>query len=259
MKIKILPKKGPTFRFMLEDSTPAFANALRRVMIAEIPNLAIDVVEFTDNTSALFDEMVAHRFGMVPLDFDPKKFNFKGECSCGGKGCSSCEVFFAVEKTGPAVVYSSDFKSSNKSVKPVSPDFPMVELLKNQTLKLEAIARLGLGKNHSKYQAANVSYTYLPLIEVSDHKSASRIERACPKGVLAVKNKKLVLADPYSCNECRVCEEASNGSVKVKADDTKFVFSVESISGLDPSYIVSEASRILQEKANEFKSQLKGI
>ncbi|MCK5023961.1 MAG: DNA-directed RNA polymerase subunit D [Candidatus Aenigmarchaeota archaeon] len=259
MKIKILSKKGSNLKFLLDDTTPGFANALRRIMISEVPTLAIEIAEFTDNTSALFDEMIAHRFGLIPLEFDPSKFNFKEECKCNGKGCPLCEVFFALEKTGPVMVYSGDLKSTNKAVKPISPDFPMVELLKDQNLKLEAIAVLGTGKNHAKFQAANASYTYFPQIDVSDHKDAKKIEKACPRGVLAVKNSKLVLADPYNCNECRSCEDASNDKVKVNSDNTKFIFNVDSISGLDVTYIVEQASKILQDKANEFKDQLKGF
>ena len=259
MKIKIISRKEENLRFLLDSATPAFANALRRVMLAEVPNLAIDFVEFQDNTSALFDEVIAHRLGMLPLQFDPKKFNFTDECKCKGKGCPSCEVFFALEKTGPAMVYSSDLKSSNRGVKPTSPDFPIVKLLKGQHAKLEAIARLGRGKEHAKFQSANISYSYLPTIEVSQIKEAKRIVKSCPKGVLGVKNRNLVLLDPYKCDECRACEEASGNNVKIKSDPTKFVFSVESISGLEPRYVVEESSRILQGKAKEFKDQLRRV
>jgi DNA-directed RNA polymerase subunit D len=260
LKVKIIEKNEEKLKFILEDSDAAFANTLRRIMITEIPNLAIDIVEFYDNTSALFDEVIAHRLGLIPLVFDPTKFNFTEECKCGGKGCSLCQVFFALEKTGPCTVYSSDLKSSDKNVKPTSPDFPIVKLLKDQKIKLEAIARLGRGKEHAKFQAANASYSYLPLLEVSSKaEGLEKIMKACPKGVLEIKNKKLVLADPYKCDLCKVCEEVSEGEVKIKGDETKFVFNVETISGLEPVYIVEKAIEILEEKAKEFKEQLKGL
>jgi len=259
LKIKIISKKGDTWRFLLENSTPAFANALRRIMMSEIPNLAIEWVDFHDNTSALFDEVIAHRLGMIPLQFDPKKFNFAGECKCKEKGCPLCQVVFSVEKSGPSMVYSGDMKSSNRSVKSVNPDFPIVKLLKGQKLKLEAIAVLGTGKDHAKWQTANVSYQYLPQLEVKDSRELKKIVKECPKGVLGIKNRKLVLIDPFGCDECRVCEDVSENGVVIKSDPNKFVFKVESISGLDPKHIVSEAARILEEKANEFKSEIKNI
>ena len=259
MKIKIISRKGEKLRFLLEGSTPAFANTLRRIMVSEIQNLAIDVVEFNDNTSALFDEIIAHRLGMLPLLFDPDKFNMQDECKCGGKGCPSCQVFFALEKTGPATVYSSDLKSSNRSVKPTSPDFPIVKLLKDQHIKLEAIAKLGIGKVNSKFQAANVSYTYLPVMEFSKHDDVKKVASMCPKGAIEVKGNKITLSDPFECDECRICEEVSSGSVKIESDPTKFVFSIESISGLEPAYIVEKSAQILQEKAKEFKNQLKDM
>lgn len=259
LKIKIISRKGENLRFLLDGTTPAFANTLRRIMLSEVPNLAIDVVEFEDNTSALFDEVVAHRLGMVPISFDPKKFNFKEECKCNGKGCTLCEVFFALEKTGPATVYTSDLKSSNKAVKPLFSETPIVKLLKGQHVKLQSIARLGRGIDHAKFQSANVSYSYLPGLEVSDAKDIKKIEKSCPKGVLEIKSRKLVLIDPYSCDECRVCEETSGDKVKIKSDPTKFVFHIESISGLEPKHILDESVRILQEKAKEFTAQLKRL
>ncbi len=259
MKIKIISRKGENLRFLLEGTNPAFANTLRRIMVGEIPNMTIDVLELWNNTSALFDETIAHRLGLIPLEFDPDKFNFVEECKCDGKGCPSCQVFFALEKTGPAMVYSSDLKSSNKSVKPTFPDFPIVKLLKDQHIKLEAIARLGRGKDHAKFQTANVAYSYLPSIEVSKTDDFKRIVSACPKGVLAIKNRKLVLTDPYNCDDCKACEDVGSGNIKITGDPTKFVFKIESISGLEPDYIVEKAVEILQEKAKEFKDQLKEV
>jgi DNA-directed RNA polymerase subunit D len=259
LKIKIISRKGEKLRFLLDGAKPEFANTLRRIIAAEVPNLAIDVVELSNNTSALFDETIAHRLGMIPLEFDPDKFNMPGECKCDGKGCPSCQVFFALEKTGPAMVLSSDLKSSNKSVKPTSPDFPIVKLLKDQHLKLEAVARLGIGREHSKFQTANASYTHLPLIEVSKHEDLKKIANACPKSVLEVKGAKLVFVDPFECDECKVCSEISNDAVRVESDPTKFVFRVESISGLEPAYIVEKAAQILQEKAKDFRDQLKDM
>jgi DNA-directed RNA polymerase subunit D len=54
-------------RFILSGCTPAFANSFRREMIGGVAKLAIEDVKIYDNTSALFDEMLAHRLGLIPL------------------------------------------------------------------------------------------------------------------------------------------------------------------------------------------------
>lgn len=43
------------------------ANALRRIMIAEIPTVAIEKVNLYQNTSIIADEVLVHRLGLVPL------------------------------------------------------------------------------------------------------------------------------------------------------------------------------------------------
>ncbi len=255
MKVHVLSKKGDTVVFVLDGATPAFANAMRRIMISEVPTLAVEWVDFHINGSILFDEVIAHRIGLIPIVFDPKKFGLKDECKCGGKGCPLCETVFALEKTGPSVVSSGDLKSSNKAVKPTSPDFPIVELLKGQNIKLEARAQLGTGLQHAKWQAANASYQYYPELEVSKDCKPQDLKgcvSACPKGILALSGNELTLEDPARCDLCLKCESVTDG-VKMRADPNKFIFRVETASGLAPSYIIEKAGEILQVKAEEFK------
>lgn len=255
MKVQVLKKKGDTVVFVLDGATPAFANALRRIMISEVPTMSVEWVDFHKNSSILFDEVISHRMGLIPLRFDPKKFNLKEECKCGGKGCTLCEAVFAVEKKGPAIVYSGELKASNKDVKPTSPNFPIAELLENQDLKFEARAELGTGRRHAKWQAANAAYQYFPEIEATKDAKPADLKKAvsfCPKGALALKGSRLVVKDPMACDLCLKCESAGEG-IKIKADPGKFIFRVESVSGLSPAEIVEKAAEILGSKAEEFK------
>ncbi|KAJ3861705.1 DNA-directed RNA polymerase [Lentinula novae-zelandiae] len=58
----------------------SIANAFRRIMIAEVPTIAIDQVYVFDNTSVIHDEVLAHRIGLVPLNVDPRTMDgWEGE------------------------------------------------------------------------------------------------------------------------------------------------------------------------------------
>ena len=160
MKIKILEKNGREIKFSIEGITPGFANALRRVMMTEVPTMAIEWVDFKKNDSVLPDEILANRLGQVPLTFDRKAYNLPGNCKCEGKGCSRCQVEMVLKKKGPGVVHSGDLKSKAKDVQPVFDKIPITELFKDEELQFEATAQLGLGKEHTKWQAAVAGYNY---------------------------------------------------------------------------------------------------
>lgn len=259
MKVKIFSNKGDKLEFLLEDTDISFANSLRRVMISEVPTMSVEWVDIVDNNSVLFDEVISHRFGMMPVKFDPDKFVFTEDCKCKGKGCPLCQVVFVLDKKGPSIVRSGDLKTSDKSVTPTDPEFILAELLEGQAIKLEAVVRLGLGTKHAKHHAANASYNYYPVITVKGSaEDAKNAVKACPKGILEVKGTEIDIKDPSKCDLCRLCMENSK-NVEIKGDPSRIVFRVESVSGLKPEYIVSKAAEILGEKAAEFKKHMEKI
>jgi DNA-directed RNA polymerase subunit D len=156
----------------MENLNPQFANALRRIMISEIPIMAINSVDFTENESVLYNEVIAHRLGLVPLVFDIKKFHFKEEDE---KADSLSEVVLVISKKGPGMIYSKNIKSSDPDVKPLYDNIPIVELFDDQKLKLEASASLGYAKNHARYQAAIAHYRYFPTAVLKDKLTKKRL------------------------------------------------------------------------------------
>ena len=173
MKVRILEKTERKMKFEVTGLTPALAGELRHIMISEIPTMAIEWVNFHKNDSVLWDEIIASRLGLIPLTFDPKFYNMKDSCSCDGKGCVHCQVTLVLKKKGPCTVYSGDLVSSDKNVKPVYENIPIVELMEGQELELEAIAQLGLGKEHAKWQGAIVGYV------ADEDKYTFNVESAC--------------------------------------------------------------------------------
>lgn len=56
---------------MIGIDTP-FANAFRRIMLAEVPTMAIEEVHIFNNTSVMQDEVLSHRLGLLPINVDPR-------------------------------------------------------------------------------------------------------------------------------------------------------------------------------------------
>ena len=154
MEIRVLSnnKEERKVSFIIKDETPAFANTLRRIMTDEVPTMAIEEVEFRKNNSIMYDEMVAHRLGLVPLTTDIKSYNLPEKCKCDGEGCARCQLKLTLKvPKGSGTVYASELKSKDSAVKPVYPKMPIVKLLKGQSLELEATAVLGKGGMHAKW------------------------------------------------------------------------------------------------------------
>src|SRR5512136_936408 len=99
-------------------------NALRRIVLAEVPSMAIDEVVMIENSSILQDEMIAHRLGLVPLKTDLEGYNLPEDCECKSEfGCPQCRVTLTLNaeaRDGTRTVYSGEIVSENEEIVPVS-------------------------------------------------------------------------------------------------------------------------------------------
>ena len=263
MNIRILEKSEDVIKFILEDVDVAFANSLRRIIIAEVPTMAIDDVIIIENSSPLFDEIIAHRLGLIPLKTDLDTYVLPEKCECKGEGCANCQVALTLEveaTDGPMTVYSGHLKSQDPKIVPVSEKIPIVKLAKGQKLILEAYARLGQGKEHAKWQPVSVAaYKYLPIINLDYEKcdQCGACVEACPREILELKNGELVIGDVFNCNLCKSCEEACDlEAIKISYDDKIFIFTVEGTGALPPERILEEAAKILAEKAEQLIKEM---
>jgi len=158
MKVQYLQKDDKKVTFVVKDADYTVANAIRKAIMTYVPSMAIDRVTVYENTSPIYEEIIAQRLGLVPLATDLKTYTLKSECKCGGKGCARCEANFILEKSGPGVVYSGDMKPQDSKVKPVYDNMPITKLGNNQKVKMEMAARLGFMTEHAKFQCALASY-----------------------------------------------------------------------------------------------------
>ena len=162
MQIEFASLDDSLARFTLSGASPAFANAFRRAMIGEVPTLAIEDVRIYDNTSALFDEMLAHRLGLIPIKTDLLTYSTQEKCTCGGAGCPGCTVTYTLSAEGPRMVSSSDLIPQDPKAVPVYDNVPIVKLTKGQKLVLEAKAVLNTGREHAKWQPWSAGTKTIP-------------------------------------------------------------------------------------------------
>ena len=168
MDVKIVERREHEVQFMLTGVKTRVANALRRAMIAEVPKLAIDEVVIHENTSLLYDEQLALRLALIPLKTDLRDFAPDDRISLTLQAVSP-------ERAGSTMVYSKELISSDPGVEAAFQHIPVVKLISDerevgglksvarQKIALEAIARLGRGKEHAKWQPVTVcSYRELP-------------------------------------------------------------------------------------------------
>lgn len=267
MEIEFASLDDSLARFTLSGASTAFANALRRAMIGEVPTLAIEDVRIYDNTSALFDEMLAHRLGLIPITTDLATYTTQDKCSCGGAGCPGCTSTYTLSVEGPKMVTSSDLIPQDPKATPVYENIPIVKLTKGQKLVLEARAVLNTGRAHAKWQPTLVcGYKNYPVITVNDACDAcGNCVDECPREILEIRGKKVGVIDGKlpECSMCRLCERACLASgigeepaIKITAEPDRFIFVVESDGSLTAKEIMNRALLFIKEQAEELDKQL---
>lgn len=184
-KITIRELTTAQVRFTLEGVDASLSNAVRRVCIAEVPTLAIDLVEVLENSSVLCDEFISHRLGLVPLTSTiAKEMRFPYEFEPDDdEDDNKTEVQFELNVKGVSestqAVTSEDLVCHDKRVFPAthvvnekhtgsSAGILLVKLRKNQEVQLQCTARKGIGKDHAKWSpVATAVFRYEPVISVN--------------------------------------------------------------------------------------------
>ncbi|XP_068339593.1 uncharacterized protein [Pyrus communis] len=206
-KVEVINLTEDEMEFDMIGIDPALANAFRRILIAEVPTMAIEKVLIADNTSVIQDEVLAHRLGLIPIKVDPRSFEFTGnntpdekntivfklhvQCKRGGQRISvkSKELIWlpngsefplesqdtksessSKQKTYTSFTCSQDSlpEFSDNPIAPTSGDIIIARLGPGQVIELEAHAVKGIGKTHAKWSpVAPVWYRMLPEVIIS--------------------------------------------------------------------------------------------
>ncbi len=248
MPVETLSKDEKKAQFLVTDSHFSILNALRRAIITNVKTMAIDDVTIYSNTSSMYDEILAHRLGLMPLKTFPELEKSKKE------------VVFSLKEIGPKVVHSGDLKSSDPDIVPVYDNMVIVSLKLGETIELEAKAKFGDGSEHTKFTPAHVFYHFYPKIDIikENVKNAAQIAAKCPVNILEAEGGKLSVKKGQlsKCILCKACEEfAGEDVIKISSNNKKIIFEMESWGQLSLKQIIDEAFDSLVEEAETVKEK----
>ncbi len=244
MKIERVTLSDDRGEIIFSDVQPHLLNAFRRALMVDVPKMAIDKVEIHlgaisdengktyESTTPLFDEIIAHRLGMVPVPTDGDALikghlKLEKECDCSGTGCQNCQIMYSLNKRGPSTVYSGD-----------------LEQLKN---------------SHICTQYAG--YRPIPNITIDQKKinDPERVAANCPKDVFKVSKKSLKIDNLEACILCKACENediSGKGAINVDINTSRYFFKFETDGAIEPKFAIIYALKVLEAKYSDFQESL---
>ncbi|HIE18646.1 TPA: DNA-directed RNA polymerase subunit D [Candidatus Bathyarchaeota archaeon] len=267
MSVQILEKNEDSMRFVVDGITAPLANALRRIILSEVPCMAIDDIMIIENDSVLHDEILALRLGLIPLKTDLDSYNLPEECECQSElGCHLCRAVLILDveaKSDERIVYSKDLTPEDPNIAPVSGEIPLVKLAPGQRIRLEAYARLGRGKEHAKWQPVSAcTYKYMPEIRIDSERcdACGDCVDVCPRKVLKRSEEGKIeierLLECILCKDCMTACPKEPPAIEVNGDQNSFIFYVESTGVLPVERIINEALKIYEKRCSEFLEHL---
>lgn len=193
--------------FSLIGIDASIANAFRRILISEIPTLAIETVYIENNTSVIQDEVLAHRLGLIPFkggkdgllnflkwwrkpepgadpysttfDFNTVSLELDVECTRNPAADPDTEsdpakLYHHANVYAKDIVFTPEgrqtqyFEGEN-AIAPVNPDILIAKLRPGQEIKLSMHMHKGVGSDHAKFSpVATASYRLMPVITITE-------------------------------------------------------------------------------------------
>jgi len=290
LKIKVQEYK-PTEGLLVFDLIgvdASIANAFRRILISELPTMAIEHVYIKNNTSIIQDEVLAHRLGLIPIRADPRLFTTKhpdedptDENTIVFKLHVKCSRATDTESDNPderyinSKVYSKDLEwvpqgeqsvtFANAPIAPVHDDILIAKLRPGQEIELETHCTKGEGQEHAKWSpVATASYRLMPEIVLREEitgAAAEELVAKCPMKVFDIEDlpvKQAIVKRPRNCTMCRECIREPEWDRRIKLLRVKdhFIFSIESTGILPPDALFVEAVKVFMVKCQTIIGEL---
>lgn len=244
--VEFIERDERSARFVVRGLTPAFANGIRRAMIADIPTMSIDTVRVIENSSVMFDEVIGLRLGLIPLTTPIDEFEE------GDTVTLSLDVEGPEERGQTVTAYSGDIQSSDDMVQPADENVPIIDLKYGQRLSFEAEAVIGRGRDHAKYQGGvSVGYRHLQTVEVGDELGDyDEREPMIVRGVIE-EDGELIPTEEFGHD---LTNRYPDNEVEARDVPGAFVFHVETDGSFSVDDLVTSAVRSIHDRADELES-----
>ncbi len=230
--------KTPEEISFVSEMNVSLANAIRR-SVGEVSILAIVEADVYKNDSALYDEIIVHRLGLIPLKNQKMKVDQSIEMKLKAKGKGDVTEVLAGELGGD-VVY---------------PEAPIVLLGDGQEIELVARAKIGKGNEHARFMPGLVFYKHLPKIKISDEgEKQSELAEIYPK-VFEMFGDKLKVKDAVAC-DLDQDDMVDYPGVSIEFD-AHLVFMIESWGQIEAKEIFTEACKVLKGNLSEVSKAIK--
>ncbi len=268
-KLKIREVKDDSMIFEVENTAPYFVNAIRRILLAEIPKFGVSRVRVFSNDTPLFDEYIIHRIAMIPFKTPIEMFfDEKGNFNPPPENSEEFELPFSLQVTNNEkevlLVTSKDIQPAHKfkEIKPVYENIPIAELLPGQELQLEIIVAVGFGKQHAKWEVAVApGFKPYPQIAIEGCKYPKGCPDApcveiCPQEIFKKKKDKIEIQNIEKCRMCRDCVEVCpHEAIKVEGDESHYLFHFETDLSMKAIEALWAAANIWKWKLEQFKEK----
>ena len=264
-----------------KDVNYSFVNSIRRSLVSMVPCLALHEIDFHmgslgsyvdeesgdekeyESISAMFNEIVAHRIGMLPIPTDEKTIEAFGESI--GDDSSQPDIMYSLHKQGPCIVYSGDLEpvSGDNSLVIPETNVPIVKLAEGQAILVYAKAKFGTARQHTKWQCAVAPRFYqAPTISVSSSKASKTVFDIVGKKNFKKKGNKYVIDNPVEAYEAlRKIErlwndEDAQNSIEITRKKDHFIFEFETNRAMTAKLALEQALKALNGHCNEFASAI---
>tara|TARA_B110000014_G_C20022483_1_gene530576 strand:+ start:193 stop:1050 length:858 start_codon:yes stop_codon:yes gene_type:complete len=281
MKVKLRQNEKFFAQVEFIDVNYSFINSIRRSLVSMVPCLAIHEVDFHmgslgsyveeesgeekeyESISAMFNEIVAHRIGMLPIPTDAKTIEAFGDSV--NDDSKQPDIMYSLHKQGPCTVYSGDLEPVNGDTSLNIPEtsIPIVKLTEGQAILVYAKAKMGTAKQHTKWQTAVAPRFYqAPTLTVSSGKGSKNVIDVVGKENFKKKGKNHIIDDPVKAHEAIKKleslwnDEAAQKAMTITRNKTHFILEFETTGAMEAKLALEQALKSLDAHCKDFMTSI---